>query len=105
VFLFHKTTRRAVYDSARLPDCDDVILWNPKGEVTEATIANVVVEVGGESLTPPIDCGLLAGTYRAELIARGAVREAVVTVEQLRSAQRWWLVNSVQERREAVLLG
>ena len=44
VFLFHKTTNRAVYERARRPDCDDVILWNPAGEVTETTIANLVVE-------------------------------------------------------------
>src|SRR5207237_874080 len=35
-FLFHKTTNRAVYEAARRPDCDDVILWNGRGEVTES---------------------------------------------------------------------
>ena len=59
VFLFHKTTNRAVYDRARRPDCDDVVLWNPAGEVTETTIANLVVEVGDRRVTPPIACGLL----------------------------------------------
>ena len=88
-----------------MPDCDDVILWNPKGEVTEVTIANVVIEVGGEALTPRVECGLLAGTYRAELLARGAIREAIVTVDDLRAAERLWLINSVQERREALLIG
>jgi para-aminobenzoate synthetase/4-amino-4-deoxychorismate lyase len=95
-FLYHKTTNRTVYERARLPGCDDVILWNPSGEVTEATIANVVVEVDGRSVTPPIVCGLLPGTFRAELLARGAVTERRVTVEQLRSATRFWLVNSVR---------
>lgn len=99
VFLFHKTTNRAVYERARLPDCDDVILWNPAGEVTETTIANLVVEdveFGGRRVTPPIACGLLPGTFRAELLETGAVSEARVTVEQLRSAARFWLVNSVR---------
>ena len=38
VWLLHKTTRREVYDEARAsrPDCDDVLLWNDRGEVTEA---------------------------------------------------------------------
>src|SRR5262245_50283542 len=35
-FLYHKTTNRAVYERARLPDCDDVILWNGAGEATES---------------------------------------------------------------------
>ena len=49
VWLYHKTTRREIYDEAAAsrPDCDDVLLWNDRGELTESTIANVVVEIGG----------------------------------------------------------
>jgi branched-subunit amino acid aminotransferase/4-amino-4-deoxychorismate lyase len=95
-FLFHKTTNRAPYDRMRRPDCDDVILWNPAGEVTESTIMNLVVERDGRRVTPPVECGLLPGTMRAELLATGAVSEARVTIEQARSADRFWLVNSVR---------
>jgi para-aminobenzoate synthetase/4-amino-4-deoxychorismate lyase len=37
VLLYHKTSRRAIYEAARAarPDCDDVILWNEHGEITE----------------------------------------------------------------------
>ena len=105
VFLFHKTTNRAVYARARLDNMDDTILWNPRGEVTEATTANLLVETErGEIVTPPIDCGLLAGTARAEELARGRVKEAVVTIDALRSARRLWLINSVHGQREAVLV-
>jgi branched-subunit amino acid aminotransferase/4-amino-4-deoxychorismate lyase len=104
VFLFHKTTNRAVYDRARLPDCDDVVLWNPAGEVTETTIANLVVELGDRRVTPPIACGLLPGTLRAELLATGEVSEARVTIEQTRQASRLWLVNSVRGWCPAALL-
>jgi branched-subunit amino acid aminotransferase/4-amino-4-deoxychorismate lyase len=103
-FLYHKTTNRAVYERARRPDCDDVILWNAAGEITESTIANVVVEMDGRRVTPPIACGLLPGTLRAELLATGEVSEAVVTVEQLKTAPRFWLVNSVRGWCEGVLI-
>jgi para-aminobenzoate synthetase / 4-amino-4-deoxychorismate lyase len=65
IFLFHKTTHRAVYEHARagVPDCDDVLLYNERGELTEFTIGNLVVEMDGELVTPPIECGLLAGTF------------------------------------------
>jgi para-aminobenzoate synthetase/4-amino-4-deoxychorismate lyase len=111
-FLFHKTTNRGVYERARAGRCEDedeVILWNSAGEVTEATTANVVVEleesqkVAGPRVTPPIACGLLGGTFRAELLASGEVRESVVTLDQLRRARRLWLINSVHEWREARL--
>lgn len=103
-FLYHKTTNRAVYDRARRPDCDDVILWNALEEITETTIANLVVEIDGRRVTPPIACGLLPGTLRAELLAEGDVSERVVTIEQLRIAPRFWLVNSVRGWCPAVLI-
>ena len=42
VFLFHKNTRRAVYDErlGRHAGADDVLLINERGEVTESTVAN-----------------------------------------------------------------
>ena len=66
VFLFHKTTHRDVYDNARkdFPTYDDTLLYNEHGELTEFTIGNLVVEMDGQFYTPPITCGLLAGTFR-----------------------------------------
>ena len=104
VFLFHKTTHRAVYDLARAgcPDCDEVILWNERGEVTEGCIANVVIRKEGKLITPPIACGLLAGTFRAYLLKSGEIEEEMVTVEDLRAAEEVFLVNSVQKWHKAV---
>jgi para-aminobenzoate synthetase/4-amino-4-deoxychorismate lyase len=104
IFLYHKTTNRSVYDRARLPDCDDVILWNPSREATESTIANLVVEVDGRRVTPPVACGLLPGTMRAELLARREIHEDVVRAEELASVARFWLVNSVRGWCDAVLI-
>ena len=103
-FLYHKTTNRVVYDRARRPDCDDVILWNPAGEITETTIANLVVEINLQRVTPPVACGLLPGTLRAELLATGQIGEARVTVEELRAAAHFWLVNSVRGWCPGVLI-
>ena len=53
-FLCHKTTYRAFYEQplGDCPNCDDLIFWNEHGEVTESSIANVVVEVDGQKWTP-----------------------------------------------------
>ncbi len=105
IWLFHKTTRRRAYDEARgATDADDVLLWNTERQITEATTANVVVQRGGERVTPPIACGLLGGTFRAELLARQQIREATVTIEELASCDAIWLINSVHEWRSARLL-
>jgi len=100
VFLYHKTTHRQVYERARAarPDCDDVILWNTRGEITESTLANVVVRLDGRYYTPPVACGLLAGVYRAHLLQRGLLRERVLTIDDLRRAEAVYLINSVRGR-------
>lgn len=98
VFLYHKTTRRNVYDEARRrrPDADTVILWNQAREVTEGTEANLVVVVDGRRVTPPVECGLLPGVLRAASIASGEVEERRVTVDELQRADEIWLINSVR---------
>lgn len=97
-FLYHKTTNRAVYEQARAqcPGRDDVILWNEKEQVTESTVANIVVRIRGRLLTPPVECGLLPGVHRARLLRNGTVREAVVTIADLARAEAVYLVNSVR---------
>lgn len=107
VFLFHKTTNRRVYDDARasVPGVDEVLLWNAGGEVTEGTTANLVAEIDGVRVTPPIASGLLAGTYRAMLLDTGRVTERVLTIDDLRHATALWLVNSVQGERPVELVG
>ena len=98
VFLYHKTTCRRVYESAQadFPGNDDVILFNEDGEATESTIANLAVEIDGALCTPPVECGLLPGTARAELLARGVLRERRITLEELHTAARVFLLNSVR---------
>jgi para-aminobenzoate synthetase/4-amino-4-deoxychorismate lyase len=105
-FLFHKTTRREVYERARAQvfGVDDALLWNEDGEVTESTIANLVVELDGERITPPLSSGLLPGTMRARLLQDGRIREGVVRREDLPRCKALWLVNSVRGWRECVLV-
>lgn len=96
--LYHKTTRRELYEQARqaCPDAQDVLLWNPKGELTESSIANILVEIDGAWYTPPLSSGLLGGVCRAEWLARGAIRERPVLAGELRPSSRIRLINSVR---------
>ena len=105
-WLFHKTTRRAPYERRRerRPDVDDVLLVNDRGEVTESTIANLAVRLKGVWVTPPIDAGLLPGTYRTVLLREGRLIERSVTVEELRGARELALVSTVRGWRPTVLV-
>ncbi|MCU0303470.1 MAG: aminodeoxychorismate synthase component I [Thermoanaerobaculales bacterium] len=102
-FLHFKTTRRETYDRARSsrPGCDDVLLWNRRGEVTESTVANLVARIDGRLVTPPVSCGLLAGTLRGELLDRGEIAERLIRVDEIAAAERLFLVSSVRGWRSA----
>ena len=106
-FLYHKTTNRGIYDQAltTCPGYADVILWNAKGEITESSIANIVVELDGCLYTPPVECGLLPGTYRAYLLEQGRVNERIITKEDLLRSSHVYLVNSVRKEREVMVDG
>ena len=98
VRLYHKCSDRRRYDEAlaAAPEVWDVVLWNAEREVTELTRGNLVVEVEGRRVTPPIDCGLLAGTLRGELLELGEIEERVVTVDELQRAERLWFINALR---------
>ena len=96
--LYHKTTSRQIYQQAlaACPGYDDVILYNGDGEVTESSTANVVVDLDGVLCTPPVHCGLLAGTYRAWLLERNQIEERVIRADQLFQGHVVYLINSVR---------
>lgn len=104
LWLYHKTTRRAVYEraAAEAPEAFDVLLWNERHELTEFTRGNVVLEMDSRALTPARRCGLLDGCLRAELIESGQIEESVLTLDDLARATRVWFVNSLRGRIEVV---
>lgn len=106
VWLYHKTTRREVYAAARAgrPACDDVVLWNERGELTETTIANLVLDLDGVLVTPPVACGLLPGVQRGWELANGRIQEQVLTRADLARARAIYLINSVRGWRQGLVM-
>jgi len=100
-FLFHKTTNRRLYDeeasAARKANYDDVLFFNERGDLTEGAIHNVFVVKGGIWRTPPVSCGLLPGTCRAQILReRPNACEALLTLDDLIHADGVYLCNSVR---------
>jgi para-aminobenzoate synthetase / 4-amino-4-deoxychorismate lyase len=100
-FLFHKTTNRQLFDAefaaARRAGFDDALFFNERGELTEGAIHNVFVVEDGSWRTPPISCGLLPGTCRAQIL-RGQpnAREAILRMDDLLRADEIYLCNGVR---------
>ncbi len=105
-FLYYKTTERTIYETrlSKREAAFDTLLFNERDEITEFTRGNVVVELDGRRVTPPLTCGLLAGVLRAELLARGEVVEQVVTRAELARISGVWFINSVRGELPAQLL-
>ena len=98
IFLYHKTTNRRVYADAETsrPGFDDVLLFNAEGEVTESSRANIVADIDGALYTPPVACGLLPGTFRAQVLETGIATERVIPLDCLLTSPRVFLINSVR---------
>lgn len=99
--LAHKTTRREAFVRARaeylVTQADEVLLLNERGEVCEGTITSLFADFGdGRLATPRLDCGLLPGVLRAELLDEGRAFEAVIPAETLGSARALFVGNSLR---------
>jgi para-aminobenzoate synthetase/4-amino-4-deoxychorismate lyase len=104
--LFHKTTHRQDYDeafkAAISAGYDEVLFLNVRGEVTEGAISNIFVVKDARWLTPPVECGLLAGVYRRHLLeTRADAEERVLYPKDLRTADAVYICNAVRGLRRA----
>ena len=100
-FLYHKTTRRELYDNEwqtahDTRGADEVIYLNEEGELAEGSRTTIFIEKDGKLLTPRIEAGLLPGTLRADLLSSGRAQEARLSMADLDSADAVYLGNSVR---------
>ncbi len=91
-FVYYKTSYRP-----HLPKAEtEQIFISKEGYLQETTIGNLVLEIGGELLTPPLSVGILAGIYRKHLLKTGQVKECLLTKEDLKRADAVYACNAVR---------
>jgi branched-chain amino acid aminotransferase len=86
---------------ARLAGADEAIMLNERGDVAEATTANVYLVSEGRLVTPPLEAGILMGTTRSRILAlcrsHGIeATEAIVPRDALHAADEIFLSSSVK---------
>lgn len=100
LLMAHKTTQRALYDRWRgdLPDgVQEWLFVNERGEICEGTITNILVTTAdGDRLTPALTSGCLPGVCRQSLLDSGAVKEAVLTLQDLAQARQIKVMNALR---------
>ncbi len=102
----HKVLARDFYDGERSrisakTGCREVIFTNPDGQICEGSFSSLFIEKNGELLTPPLAAGLLPGILRAELLETGRARQATLTPEDLKRADKIFIGNSLRGLQRA----
>ena len=85
---------------ARAAGADEALMLNTRGEIACAAAANLFWISGGRLFTPALDCGILDGTVRAEVLAAAGAMgvetaEVSAPYEALGGAEAVFLTNSL----------
>ena len=89
---------------------NETILFNERGELTEAAACNVFIVKDGMVTTPPSDYQILPGITRLLLLeilrADGSlpVQERIVSMSEVEQADEIWLTSSTKELAPVVML-
>ena len=107
-FLYYKTTYRPWYfdsfQKIKNGKIYDEIFFNEKGELTEGARSNIVLQLNGNLYTPPVQCGLLNGVFRQELLKNNKCTEKILYKKDLEKAEKIFCVNSVRGMVEVLFI-
>ncbi len=82
-------------EEARAHGGDEAVMLNTDGNLACAAAANLFWIAEGRVFTPALDCGVLAGIARAQLMAAHPVQEVAAVREALDGAEAVFLTNSL----------
>ena len=72
------------------------IFYLPNGSLLETTIGNLILEIEGKLYTPPAYLPLLDGIYRRHLLETQQVEEKLLTLKDLKNADRIYACNALR---------
>ena len=91
-FTYFKTSQR---DHLNQSDHEQ-IFHLPDGTLLETMIGNLVLEIEGQLYTPPAHLPLLDGIYRRHLLETQQVEEKLLTLNDLKNADRIYACNALR---------
>ena len=75
---------------------DDYLLINHEGKVAETAIANLILQIDNQWLTPPLSDGVLPGVMRALMIEKAGVLVRQIDAVQVPLIQSGFVVSSLK---------
>lgn len=92
---FNYGVRLVAYERAVAAGFDDALLFDPAGNLLEASRANIFVRLADRWLTPPLTGGVVAGVVRGWVLEREfPATETVIRRDELAHADAAFLTNS-----------
>lgn len=102
-FQYFKTTNRNVYDSELLKyqqeGFDEVLFLNQQNNIAEGAITNIFLFLNDKWKTPPPSSGILNGIYRNYFMKNNSVVEEILSLSDLKKADKIILTNAVRKVR------
>lgn len=74
----------------------ELIFLNEKNNITETRFHNIIIEKDTRLYTPKLDDGVLDGITRKSFIKKGKLQSENITLNELKSADKIYLINSVR---------
>ena len=91
-FTYFKTSQR----NHLAANHHEQIFYLPDGSLLETTIGNLILEIEGKLYTPPAHLPLLDGIYRCHLLETQQVEEKLLTLNDLKNADRIYACNALR---------
>ena len=95
---------------AKAQGFDECLLFNSLGEITEGCLSNLFFVCDGVLCTPKLECGLLPGIIRAQVLARAKdlhipLEEGSYTIHDIKHASECFVTNSLMHIKPVSQLG
>ena len=88
--------RLEIMEQAKAAGFDDAITVNAKGHICEGSVTNLIVRIGDQWFTPPVEDQLLPGIMRQIILENQLVRAESIPVDQISQISSAFFVSSLR---------
>ena len=88
--------RLAILNEAKLLGFDEAIVYNAEGNISEGAVTNIMAQIDGQWITPPISDGALPGIMRGLVIENCQVAIASIPISRIGDITSGFLLSSLR---------